>query len=91
MEVTNWKNKVDTETTEIQIVNEVIPTVAVNGLTELYYTTSSSILVGVNVSVGKNSFIKKTLSQLLFLGKCVLIFYIYGFLNFILQALSLLC
>ena len=40
LEVTNWKNNVDTETTEIQIVNEFIPTVAINGLKELYYTTS---------------------------------------------------
>ena len=52
----NWKNKADTETMKIQIVNEIIPTVAVNGLGTLYYTTSASILVGLNVSVGKNLF-----------------------------------
>jgi hypothetical protein len=56
LEVTNWKNKADTETMEIIIVNEVIPTVAINGLGKLHYTTSASILVGLDVSVGKNLF-----------------------------------
>jgi len=59
LEVTNWKNEVDTETTEVQIVNDVIPKASVNGLVELYYTTSASILVGLNVSVGKKCFFRK--------------------------------